>query len=57
MCVCVCVGGGGRVCKLCSNPGSGVVKNLCVGPIFPGGVGVVFQLQSMGEPGFLLEQP
>ena len=35
--------------KLCKS-------GLCGGPRFPGGVGVVFQLPSMGEPGFLLEQ-
>ena len=41
------------VLKNYGNPGSVVAQ----GPIFPGGVGVVFPLPSMGEPGFLLEQP
>ena len=39
--------------KNSGNPGSVVAQ----GPRFPGGVGVVFQLASMGEPRFLLEQP
>ena len=36
------------VLKNSGNPGSVVAQ----GPIFTGGVGVVFQLPSMGEPGF-----
>ena len=39
--------------KNAGNPGSLVAQ----GPTFPGVVGVVLQLPSMEEPGFLLEQP
>ena len=62
VCVCVCVrrGGGEGGCwymKTVFKFGLVGAKKLCVDLIFPGGLGVAFQLQSMGEPGFLLEQP
>ena len=61
VCVCVCVrrggGGGVLVYENCVQIRVVGAIKLCVDPIFPGVLGVAFQLQSMGEPGFSLEQP